>query len=190
MSQHPLIYKANGRALPRLFLLSDKRNDHMLEQSIRKLPMGSGFVFRHYHLPEDERRIRFMHLRNLIHSRNGLAILSGDARTARLWGADGFYGAPIYHKQSGTSGLLHIATVHEVTEARQARTIKADMAFLSPIYATQSHANAQPLGLLKAALIAKTCPMAIYALGGMNHRNARHIQHFAHGWAAIDGLSS
>src|SRR5690606_38001039 len=47
------------RALPDLWLFSDERNDAGLEDALRRLPPGSGFVFRHYRLAPDERRARF-----------------------------------------------------------------------------------------------------------------------------------
>ena len=46
----------NRQSLPQLWLLSDARNDAGLEQALRRLPRGSGFVLRHYHLPPAERR--------------------------------------------------------------------------------------------------------------------------------------
>ena len=45
------------QSLPLIWLLSDARNDAQLEQALADLPRGSGFVFRHYHLPPDARRI-------------------------------------------------------------------------------------------------------------------------------------
>ena len=44
--------------VPNLWLLSDARNDAVLEQAIAQLPKGSGFVFRHYHLEPTERAAR------------------------------------------------------------------------------------------------------------------------------------
>ncbi|MFN5818931.1 MAG: thiamine phosphate synthase, partial [Novosphingobium sp.] len=38
------------KPLPAIWLLSDARNDAVLERALMRLPRGSGFVFRHYHL--------------------------------------------------------------------------------------------------------------------------------------------
>jgi thiamine-phosphate pyrophosphorylase len=54
--------------LPTIWLLSDARNDAVLESALKRLPRGSGFVFRHYHLKPDS------------------------AGEARRWGADLAYG--------------------------------------------------------------------------------------------------
>ena len=45
--------------LPTIWLLTDARNDAALEGILRRLPRGSGLVFRHYHLPAPQRRARF-----------------------------------------------------------------------------------------------------------------------------------
>ena len=50
------------RPLPRLWLLSDERNDAGLEAALRRLPRGSGFIYRHYHLPLAARLARWLAL--------------------------------------------------------------------------------------------------------------------------------
>jgi thiamine-phosphate pyrophosphorylase len=70
-------------ALPRVWVLSDARNDTALEAALRHLPRGSGLVFRHYHLPEGERRARFAALARIARARGHLVVLSGTMRQAR-----------------------------------------------------------------------------------------------------------
>ena len=77
-------------SLPKLWLLSDERNDAGLEAALRALPPGSGFVFRHYHLDPEARRTRFDELAALARQSGHLVVLSGSPD----WGADGHYGAP------------------------------------------------------------------------------------------------
>ena len=47
-----------------------------------------------------------------------------------------------------------------------------DAVFLSPVFATASHAKAQPLTPARAAFIAALSPVPAYALGGVTARNA------------------
>ena len=51
--RHPL---PSSGSLPAVWLVSDARNDSVLERALRRLPRGSGLIFRHYHLDPAARR--------------------------------------------------------------------------------------------------------------------------------------
>ncbi|HSJ77794.1 MAG TPA: thiamine phosphate synthase, partial [Erythrobacter sp.] len=57
------------QSFPHLWLLSDARNDGGLERALSRLPRGSGFIYRHYHLPPVERVARFRSLARLARAR-------------------------------------------------------------------------------------------------------------------------
>jgi thiamine-phosphate pyrophosphorylase len=175
------------RALPDLWLLSDARNDAALEETLRKLPRGSGFIYRHYHLPPDERVARWFDLRRLARARGHLTILADSSLTAREWGADGIYGAPraLYPT---TRDLLTLATAHNLAEIGLANRLRADAVLLSPAFPTRSHPDAAALGPRRFRVLAQHARMPVIALGGMNGRTARRLGWSC--WAAIDGLSS
>jgi thiamine-phosphate pyrophosphorylase len=63
-----------------------------------------------------------------------------------------------------------------------------DAVFLSPVFATTSHAGARPLTPLRAALIAAQAPVPVYALGGITARNAPLLASAFSGIAAISSL--
>jgi thiamine-phosphate pyrophosphorylase len=65
-----------------------------------------------------------------------------------------------------------------------------DAVFLSPVFATASHADARPLGPVRAALIAAQAPVPVYALGGVTARNAPRLANAFSGIAAIGSLLS
>ncbi|MEC7399790.1 MAG: thiamine phosphate synthase, partial [Pseudomonadota bacterium] len=73
--------------LPLLWLLSDARNDAMLEETLDRLPPQSGFVFRHYHLDAQARAARFADLAERARENAHRVILSGIAEQAIEWGA-------------------------------------------------------------------------------------------------------
>jgi thiamine-phosphate pyrophosphorylase len=79
---------SRGQSLPALWLISDERNDAALDDALARLPRGSGFVYRHYHLPDAERVARYAGLERLARARDHLVILADSALTAREWGAD------------------------------------------------------------------------------------------------------
>lgn len=175
-----------SQPLPLLWLLSDARNDAALEGALRELPTGSGFVFRHYHLDEAERRARFAELIRLAHQHRHCFVLSGTAVEARQWDADGVYGPA--HRLGQPSELLRLATVHDRAELQTATAAKADGVFLSPVFTTGSHPGAETLGIAGFHALARLSPIPVIALGGMTHARARALDWPR--WGAIDGLVS
>lgn len=172
--------------LPDIWLVSDERNDAMLEQALGRLPRGSGFIYRHYHLGDPERWQRFQRLRRIARSREHLVILADSALTAREWGADGIYGTArsLYPRRRD---LLQLATAHNLREIGEAERFGADAVLLSPVFSTRSHENGGSLGPARFRLLAQNSPVPVIALGGMTEDNARVLNWTR--WAAIDGLS-
>lgn len=166
--------------LPRLWLVSDARNDAALEAALRRLPRGSGLIFRHYHLVAPERRARFDALVRIARARGHVVVLSGAAALARRWGADGAYGTDLLRGPT----CLRLATAHSLRELGRAR--RADAVLLSPVFATRSHPGAKPLGALRFRLLAAQAAVPVIALGGMNPQRAKRLGWPS--WAAIDAF--
>ena len=164
--------------LPRLWLMTDERQGEGLIDAIARLPGDGGIVFRHYSLPEDERRALFERVRETAGGR--LLLLAGPAAQAQAWGADGSHG-------SGRGSGLRSAPVHDHAQIRAAERNGADLLFLSPVYATRSHPQARPLGLARFAWLARRTPLPVIALGGMSQARGKRLASFgAYGWAGID----
>jgi thiamine-phosphate pyrophosphorylase len=170
--------------LPNIWVISDARNDAVLEQALRKLPRGSGLVFRHYHLDEAARRERFSALLALCRSLGHVAVLSGDARLARAWDADGIYGA--LDPLDPATGLLRLATAHDAQEIAAANDAGVDGLFLSPVFPTRSHPGAPHLGVDRFRKLAALSNGPVIALGGMNPERAAELGWPR--WAAIDAF--
>jgi len=174
------------QSLPDLWLLSDARNDVMLDTALHSFRDPIGFVFRHYHLPPEERFARWLSLRRIALAEGHLAILADDALTAREWGADGIYGAP-RALCPRRANLLTIATAHNMREIAQANRAGADAVMLSPVFPTRSHPDAKTLGPIRFLHMARHARMPVIALGGMTQRSAHRLRWPR--WAAIDGLT-
>lgn len=170
--------------LPNLWLVTDARNDHALERALAKLPPGSGVIFRHYHLAEAERRVRFAALRRAAHRKGHVIALSGSVRQARAWRADAAYG------EAGTLGrgpaLPRLCSAHTLREIAAGRRARADALLLSPVFPTRSHPGAKGLGPTRFRLMAALSAIPVIALGGMNKARARRLKWCK--WAAIDGF--
>jgi len=177
---------ASFQSLPRLWLLSDARNDAVLDARLHHFREPVGFVYRHYHLPPEDRLARFNTLAGIARREGHLVILSDSTLTAREWGADGVYGAPlsIYPTRSD---LLAVATVHDMAEIAQANRIGADAAMLSPVFPTHSHPGGKLLGPTRFRALARHAQMPVIALGGMTSATSQRLDWPR--WAAIDGLS-
>ena len=168
-----------NRGLPGLWLVSDARNDGVLDAALRALPRGSGLVFRHYHLTPAERAARFARAKRA--GRGHWVIWAGTSREARRAGAAGSYGP------ASAGPGLRLVTAHSLREIGAANRSGAALILLSPVFSTRSHPGRATLGPVRFLLRARRALAPVIALGGVNRRNARRLAGI--GWAAIDGLS-
>ena len=173
---------ARLKPLPAVWLVSDARTDAVLAAALARLPRGSGFIYRHFHLPPAERRARFDALIRIARARDHVVILGGSTAQARAWRADGAYGPP--RQLAHGPQVLRLAAVHSLRELAQAR--RADLVLLSPAFATRSHLGAAALGPLRFRLLAARSQAPVIALGGMNPRTAKRLGWPR--WAAIDAF--
>lgn len=78
------------------------------------------------------------------------------------------------------------ASCHNAQELARAESIGADFAVLSPVKATASHADAEPLGWERFARYVEMTRIPLYALGGLTQEDLATAQrHGAQGIAAI-----
>jgi thiamine-phosphate pyrophosphorylase len=177
---HRQPYKTHS--LPKIWLMTDPRLGDGLKAAVRKLPFGSGVVFRHYLLPSSKRLILFRQIQRICRQRGHVLVLAGDDD----WRADGVHGR-------GRIRPTQILTmpVHSLREIRDAQKLGADLMFLSPLYPTRSHLGAKSLGMMRfAALASLAGPAQIIALGGVTRNKASTIiDRVAYGWAGIDAFS-
>ncbi|WP_294172425.1 thiamine phosphate synthase [uncultured Sphingomonas sp.] len=140
--------------------MTDSRLGSDLPGIVRRLPRGSGVVVRHHHLPPAERRALLRRLRRL---------------------ATG-HGVKIVDDQGGC-----VARVHSARELCRALLRKPELLFLSPLFATRSHPDWQPLGHMRAAALVRMAKRPAMALGGMSARRYRQVRSLGFaGWGGID----
>ena len=155
-----------------------------LRSVIRALPKGAGIIFRHYELPTRTRRLLFRRVKKLARARRHLVLLADRPALARHWGADGAHDRSVHRSQ----GIRTVA-VHNAREAVVAKRVKADLIFISPVYATRSHPDARVIGMRGTLRIAGHERGRTIALGGMTAKRMRMVrQHGIHGWAGIDAF--
>ena len=170
--------------LPRTWLVTDERQGERLLPALERLPFGSGILFRHYSLPDEDRRALFLQIRAQARRRGHLLLLAGSRLLAHRWGADGWHG-------KGRGGGLHGASVHHVTELRAAERAGASILVVSPVYPTRSHAGAATLGEVGFMRLAHRTELPVIALGGVDRKRARTLTRLgAYGWAAVDAWTA
>ena len=158
---------ARHPALPRIWLVTDARNDAELDHTIARLPRGSGVIFRHYHLMPNERAARLAQVRRLCRRFAHRLEIAGQG-----------YGPPAPHRT--------LATAHNLREIGRANRCGAQAVLISPVFPTRSHPGGPTLGRVRLLLHARRAQMPVIALGGMSVRRFSGLP--VHGWAAIDGL--
>lgn len=154
--------------------MTDERLGDGLWVALKRLPRGSGVVFRHYATPARERRALFRRVLRVAKARGLLVVVAGDPAGA---GADGV------HNRRGPGVMT--AAAHDRGEAVAALRRGAHVVFVSPVFATRSHPGAEVLGARAARRVAQGMPVVTVALGGMDARGFRTLGGFD-GWAGID----
>ena len=168
--------------LPKVWLMTDPRLGDGLLAAVRKLPTGSGVVFRQYQLATDKRLALFRQIQRICRQRGHVLVLAGPDD----WRADGVHGRSRFRPTQILTLPVH--SLHEISEARR---LRADLMFLSPLFATLSHPGARALGLLQFSRLAKLAgPTKVIALGGLTRNKAQAITNRkAYGWAGIDAFT-
>ena len=172
---------ARQRPWPRAWLMTDERMGERLWTAIDRLPAASGIVFRHYSTPPDARTLLAGRIAEFCHRQVLTLAIAGDVGLARSIGAD------LVHNPTRFSGLPFSRPVHSMAEAETAKAEGAELVFVSPVFATRSHPCREPLGVAKAAEIARAAAAPAIALGGMTALKFTQLEHEGfYGWAGID----
>jgi thiamine-phosphate pyrophosphorylase len=161
---------------PKVWLMTDERMGDRLWRALRRLPRGSGVVFRHYATPPVERRRLYRRIAAVARARGLVLVRAGEEALGVEAGTHGRRG-----------GGLTTWAAHDRAEALRGMRAGADLLFVSPVFATRSHAGATALGLIRARRIVAGLPARAVALGGMTPARGKALMRAGWwGWAAID----
>jgi len=177
--------------LPALVLMTDDERLSDPLAAARALPRGSMIVVR----TRDRARLESFSGAILRAARTaGLAVvIASDPELASRLGADGFHlpemrmGEAAYWRARFPS-LLITTGAHSLRALLRAQSMPVDAVFHSPVFATRSHPERASLTPARANLAAKQMRKPLYALGGIDVRNAALLHGFA-GLAAIGALA-
>jgi thiamine-phosphate pyrophosphorylase len=177
---------------PRLWLVSDARNDPVLADAIAKLPPGSALLYRHYHLDPEARAARLRSLLPLIRRRR-VQLFIADPQLWRMVRPHPGRHCNRHQRARPVGGALPTAvsaSVHIAQEWQHARQIRANILLLSPIFVSRSHPGGRCMSRALARMIIAKSRVPVILLGGMTRTRFAMLKNWrAFGWAAIDGLS-
>lgn len=152
--------------MPLVMMTDDRAADW--PSAARRLPPGSVVVVR---ARDAVKR------RRMAEELDGLArlLIANDPALAVQIGAAGLHlpearMREALHWRARFPGWIITSSAHSLRALMGAGQL--DAVFLSPVFATTSHAKAQPLTPARAAFIAALSPVPVYALGGITARKA------------------
>jgi thiamine-phosphate pyrophosphorylase len=147
----------------------------------RALPRGSMVVVRS--------RTRLEPLGRALLKMGCTVLIAGDPLLAARLGAHGFH-LPQARAGEAAYWRARFADMVITASAHSLRALSrdhVDAIFLSPVFATESHPERTPLTAVRANLMARQARVPVYALGGIDARNAARLSGFS-GIAAIGAL--
>ena len=183
LPRQPSVVRRAVKRVPTCWLMTDRRLGSAMPRIAARLPPRSAIVIRPYAMAQEGRAALIRRLRHVARAKRHLLLLAGGGS---LHGYDGRHLGGSY-QQSGQRPAFLSTPVHDRREATAALRQGADAALISPVHATRSHADGQPLGLRGFARLSAQFRGRAVALGGMTAPKFRRLRcHGASGWAAID----
>lgn len=170
--------------LPRLWFFTDPARTPDPVAVARTLPRGTAVVYRHFGAADR------LEVATALRRLPGVVLLIGaDPGLAELIGADGVHlperlAAHTARLKRRRPRWLITVAAHSARALRLAAG--ADAAVLSPVYGSRSPSAGAPLGVARAALLARTAPVPVIALGGVTHLRARALAR--RGFAGAAGI--
>ncbi|HUD52430.1 thiamine phosphate synthase [Parvibaculum sp.] len=153
-------------------------------EALRRAPKGSAVIYRAYGVAHDDARLR--ELARLARLRGVLLLVAGDLKAGSCLGIGGLHLPEYLIRQSAEQrfarparrkpDLVVTAAAHSQAAITAAARAGVDAVLISPVFATRSHPDARPLGVVRFAALAscaRTHGLAVYALGGATGERAR-----------------
>jgi len=176
-----------GGRVPTLWLFTDGSRLADPVVAARRLPPGiAGIVLRDDSRPDRQALAKALSL--VCRQRRLTLSVAGDWRLAASVGAGVHLRAG--RRPGGMPRDMPVLTssAHGVAEGLRARRAGAGTIFLSPVFATESHPGATPLGQVRMGLAARRFGGAA-ALGGIDGRSVRLLPHSCRAIGAISALT-
>ncbi len=147
-------------------------------------------IYRHF--GADNRFVVGAELARACRRRGLILLVSADPALAAAIRADGVHWpeARLRGVRKRSPHFIETASAHSRAGMARAHALGLDAAILSTVFPSRSPSASRAMGPLRFRLIARAAPLPVYALGGVNARNAAQAMSGAAGWAAIEAVMS
>ncbi|MEH6678378.1 thiamine phosphate synthase [Phenylobacterium sp.] len=179
--------------LPPLLLFTDPARTPDPVAAAAALPPGAAVIYRAFGAPY---ALTVAQALRQVTRRGGVKLLIGaDPALARAVGADGVHlPERLAHRARALRlahpGWLVTAAAHSLPAARRGLALGAQAVVVSAIFPSRSASAGPPLGPMRLAALVRAADGPVYALGGINTKNARRLlASGVVGLAAVEGLS-
>lgn len=181
-------YTRSGQPLPRAFFVTDPVRTPNLLAVVKRLPRGFGVIWRHY--GNANRLVLGRQLARACHRRGLVLLVSADPDLAARIGAHGVHWPEktLTAVRTRLPGRIETASAHSTKAIANARRAGVDAVIVSAVFSSRSPSAGEAIGANRFRQIARLSPLPVYALGGINARNAASVMQHAAGWAAIEAV--
>ena len=175
--------------LPGALFLTDPERTPDPVSVARKLPSGTGIVFRHFGAAD-----RFeiaSELAETARARGLILLIAADPELAQAVQADGVHWpeARLFHAQAWQGKFaLQTASAHTRRAIWNAARFGMDAALVSSVFPSMSKSAGRPLGVSRFRRFVETSAIPIYGLGGITPLNAARLATVA-GLAAVSAFT-
>jgi len=174
--------KAGKRKLPVIILMTDAARVPDPVEALARAPRGAAMIYRAYGLSPT--RTELARLGQMARRKGVRLLVAGNLRASSGAGVGGQHlPEHVIHQPTERRfarrpkpDFLVTAAAHSESAVIAAARAGADAVLISPVFATQSHPGAKPLGpvrFARLATMANARGLAVYALGGMTTDAAR-----------------
>lgn len=162
--------------LPTMFFFTDRKKIKNIFLVIEKLPENSAVIIREYDLSFEEKEKFARKILEIARLRNLRIFVGKDLKLAKKVRADGVHFSDQDKNLKAyqiPKNMLISYSCHDRRSLKNAKKLKANLVFYSPIFKTNSHPNQKPKGLYLLRNFARCNYIPTYALGGINQSNIK-----------------
>lgn len=165
--------------LPKMFFFTDRKRIANVFDVVENLPENSAIIIREYDLKADERLSFAKQIIVIAHRKNLKVLVGKDWNLAEEIGADGVHFSDLdqdFMIPKNRHKLILSYSCHQTESIIKAEKLNVDLVFYSPIFASKSHPNQQPVGINGLRNFTKKTLLPVYALGGIDEKNIKLLK--------------